>query len=387
MKDNMVMYQSLIVVVMVDLVGLAIIGFITRSPISSTFEKTADAIVETFFMTKERNAGPSSLELIVVGDIGGLPFYPYYTRAQRKVAQTMAKWAKEHNLHGVINAGDNMYFTGVDNEYSFRFRRTFEEIYDDMALNVTWFTIAGNHDHFGNISAQIAYTNHSQKWYFPSLYYNMSYKLGNTTVDVLMIDTIQLCGNTANVKNARIWDILRQHPPLGPENKTLADQQWAWIDRTMQASTADYLFVVGHYPIYSVSSHGPTKCLVDNLNPLLKEYHASAYFSGHDHNLQHFTSKSNTGQDIHYVVSGAGSRSDYSDSHRNKNYGAAFRYRYPSSRFISNPFSQLGFSDGGFVYMSLTKAYANLTFITGADVQKYRLFIYPRNLTWLRKPR
>ncbi|VDK80606.1 unnamed protein product [Cylicostephanus goldi] len=118
----MVMYDSLIVVVMIDLVGLAIIGLITRSPTSSGFEKTDDAIVETFFMTKGRDADLGSLHLIVVGDIGGLPFYPYYTRAQRKVAQTMAKWAIGHNLHGVINAGDNMYFTGVNNEYSYRFR-------------------------------------------------------------------------------------------------------------------------------------------------------------------------------------------------------------------------------------------------------------------------
>jgi tartrate-resistant acid phosphatase type 5 len=49
---------------------------------------------------------------------------------------------------------------------------------------------------------------------------------------------------------------------------------------------ADYLLVAGHYPVYSVAEHGPTKQLVSRLMPLLHTYHANAYFSGHDHNLQ-----------------------------------------------------------------------------------------------------
>ena len=49
---------------------------------------------------------------------------------------------------------------------------------------------------------------------------------------------------------------------------------------------AEYLVVAGHYPVYSGGIHGSTKCLVDRLQPLLREYHATAYFSGHDHSMQ-----------------------------------------------------------------------------------------------------
>uniref|UniRef100_A0A915HWB4 Calcineurin-like phosphoesterase domain-containing protein n=1 Tax=Romanomermis culicivorax TaxID=13658 RepID=A0A915HWB4_ROMCU len=49
---------------------------------------------------------------------------------------------------------------------------------------------------------------------------------------------------------------------------------------------AEYLFIAGHYPVYSTADHGPTQCLIDKLNPLMQKYNVTAYLSGHDHNLQ-----------------------------------------------------------------------------------------------------
>ena len=49
---------------------------------------------------------------------------------------------------------------------------------------------------------------------------------------------------------------------------------------------AEYLIVAGHHPIFSSGSHGNTKCLIQRLKPLLEKNSVTAYFSGHDHNLQ-----------------------------------------------------------------------------------------------------
>ena len=44
-----------------------------------------------------------------------------------------------------------------------------------------------------------------------------------------------------------------------------ADEQWDWIESTLEKSTAEFVIVAGHYPVYSICSHGPTSELVDEL--------------------------------------------------------------------------------------------------------------------------
>lgn len=108
--------------------------------------------------------------------------------------------------------------------------------------------------------------------------------------------------------------------------------------------SAEYLIVSGHYPMHSMSSHGPTECLRQRLDPMLKRFNVNAYFSGHDHSLQvsfknnasridpvaetfsemwlnilqHFIFPGNENHQIHYVVSGAASRADASTKHVNE---------------------------------------------------------------------
>ena len=73
----------------------------------------------------------------------------------------------------------------------------------------------------------------------------------------------------------------------GPEDWLLAEEQWAWLETELAASSEfDYLLVGGHFPVWSIAEHGPTSQLVERLKPLLEKYDVSAYINGHDHNLQ-----------------------------------------------------------------------------------------------------
>ena len=69
----------------------------------------------------------------------------------------------------VMAVGDNFYGTGIQgSEYSPRFKSTFEDAFPEASLQVPWYAIAGNHDHLGNVTAQIKYSDHSSRWRFPS---------------------------------------------------------------------------------------------------------------------------------------------------------------------------------------------------------------------------
>lgn len=114
---------------------------------------------------------------------------------------------------------------------------------------------------------------------FPNYYYSKQFPVPgfNTTLGLVLIDTVLLCGNTDDFEGAE---------PEGPQDAGVARRQLGWLRRVLAASRDDYLLVAGHYPVWSVAEHGPTRCLLKHLQPLLLKYHVTAYLCGHDHNLQ-----------------------------------------------------------------------------------------------------
>ena len=85
----------------------------------------------------------------------------------------------------------------------------------------------------------------------------------------------------------------------------------AWLEARIAASTADYLWVGAHHPVYSIGGHGPTMPLIELVKPLLEKYQAN-YFSGHEHNLQHIKEVNST---VNYIVTGAGMQCCYPENY------------------------------------------------------------------------
>jgi hypothetical protein len=71
-------------------------------------------------------------------------------------------------------------------------------------------------------------------------------------------------------------------------NPPISQLQWAWVSQMLNASTADWLIVVGNDPIWSAGQHGPTWALADRLLPMLNAAGVSLYISGRDPVPQHF---------------------------------------------------------------------------------------------------
>lgn len=88
------------------------------------------------------------------------------------------------------------------------------------------------------------------------------------------------------------------------KREKLAANQWDWIERTLRTSTAEWLFVVGHYPVYTGGEHGDTDalvkvtaspttafhasyaniiglCVLKKLLPMMDSYQVDAYICGH----------------------------------------------------------------------------------------------------------
>ena len=67
-----------------------------------------------------------SLSFLVVGDWGGQPTSPYYTKSQKDVADAMGKTAQTLGSQFTIALGDNFYDLGVQDIDDKRFKDTFE---------------------------------------------------------------------------------------------------------------------------------------------------------------------------------------------------------------------------------------------------------------------
>jgi acid phosphatase len=210
-----------------------------------------------------------SLSWTVLGDWG---FKIHY-------AKKIAAVSKSAGSKFWMGIGDNFYLNGVKSTHDPKWKSVFENIYNTKG---SWFSnkrfevIAGNHDYKGSIKAQLDYTNKKgTNWYFPKKYYTVRREVDSgVSVDFVYIDTT----------------------PLTEFKKKDMDQV-KWLKDTLEASTATWIIVIGHHPIYSLT--GNNNWMIQHVLPLLKKAKVAAYICGHHHSLQHHVEKN-----MHYLVVG-----------------------------------------------------------------------------------
>jgi len=259
-----------------------------------------------------------------MGDWGGAETAPYTTPGEIATAGGMesiaANGIPEMSAtppHFALALGDNFYSHGLQGDcHSPRFTNTFENVFsgDHLKSPFTFHVLAGNHDHLGNVTAQIEYSKISERWSFPTEYYTFTETGGDgSTVQFVMIDTVIL-GGGSEVLHPVTDEIVRElhgNELPGPSDQAKADAQLAWIASTIASSTADYLLVAGHYPVYSICEHGPTPTLISSLLPLMEKSKVTAYLAGHDHCMEYL----NTGTQLDHHGIGSAHSNDPSTAH------------------------------------------------------------------------
>lgn len=199
---------------------------------------------------------------------------------QRRVAQAMAAWARRSGLAFMLTVGDNFYQRGVESADDPLWEDVFEDVYDDPALaRAPVYASLGNHDHKGNPDAQVAYGREHRRWVMPARYYTVHRVLADgTEVQLFAIDSMPIHSGWAGF-----------------------EEQLAWLDRALGASTARWKLVFGHHPLYTHSGRGRDEAMIRHLEPLLVRHGVDVYFAGHDHILELLQPR----EGVQYVVTGA----------------------------------------------------------------------------------
>lgn len=234
------------------------------------------------------------LNFLAIADWGGMNDAAPTTWSQVQAADGMQAVARQLNINFTLLLGDNMYLHGIacSAAQSTRFRSTFHDVYATRLAEMPFYVVAGNHDYGegrqANVSAQLAYSKFNPRWVFPSLWYKVKREFivdGHVrNLEILMIDTVVLCGRVGN--EHFIHNEIKYLRPDVKNREMLAEEQWEWLEQELNASSAHFLWVSGHYPVWSTGIHGSSRCLIDRLLPLLGRYNAQ-YVSGHDHMLEH----------------------------------------------------------------------------------------------------
>ena len=231
----------------------------------------------------------AGFNFLIVGDWGRNGFFN-----QSDVARGMGIIGEQIGSRFTISTGDNFYTQGVRSTEDPKWERSYENIYTAPSLQSRWYVTLGNHDWQGNVPAQIAYTEISERWYLPAQYYAETLGIDDSTrVLFAFIDTTPLAYPATYQRrfdDSGNWDV---------------ENQLEWLERTLAGSDATWKIVVGHHPIYVGSvAYSDNERLVESLVPIFERTGVNAYFAGHDHNLQHHRPE---GSPVDYFVSGAGS--------------------------------------------------------------------------------
>jgi tartrate-resistant acid phosphatase type 5 len=204
-------------------------------------------------------------------------------------AAAMERSAEARPVDLVLLLGDNFYRSGVKSVEDELWRTRFEEAFVGAKLQVPFYAVLGNHDHYGDCDAQIEYSARSARWRMPARWYTFTKELrGGGEAQFFALDT-------QPIKNGWFKD----------------RGQRRWLEEELSRSKARWKIVFGHHPVLSNGAHGPTEGFDEVLAPLFGRYGVDLYFSGHDHDLQIVRSAAGWLQ----IVSGGGS------STRDTSYG------------------------------------------------------------------
>lgn len=234
------------------------------------------------------DASADALNFLLIGDWGRKG-----EKDQMDVATQMGVTGDKLKPRFIVSVGDNFYEDGVASVTDDHWEKSFEKVYTAPSLQVPWWVVLGNHDYHGDCDAQIAYSQHSQRWNMPARYFTRTETIApGQKVDFFYLDTTPM----SKLDDDEVDFV---HKPKTQD----VPKQMAWFEAALAASTAPWKIVIAHHPVYTGGQHGDTPYVVKHVLPLMEKYGVQAYFNGHDHDLQHLQSEK-----VNFFCTGGGSK-------------------------------------------------------------------------------
>lgn len=242
-----------------------------------------------------------ALHLLLIGDFGT------GSKDQVKVSQAMQKFVADSGAkpEGLWLLGDNFYSldkSGFSTE-SQRWAKQIEEMYPASVFPGPMWAVLGNHDYHDNPGGEKVQLAYAQKpgvrWKLPAKWYR--FDLGPQ--DQPLVTFLCLDSNLPAISGAP------DKKTKKPRNSLTAaeeKEQLTWLKAELLKPRAPFTIAVGHHPLYSNGSHGDTKTLLAQWEPLFQEHQVHAYMCGHDHDLQHLEM---AGRFTTHLLSGGGGAS------------------------------------------------------------------------------
>lgn len=233
----------------------------------------------------------ADVNFLVVSDLGN-----YGGDDQPIVAESLGQVAYNFGPTAILNLGDTFHYWGVQSVDDPSWNNNFEAIYTHPALYNLWYSVLGNHDYQGNTQALIDYTDRSRRWNLPERYYTKKFKRGDTTVDVIFLDT------TPMLRRAR------NNPETYPDAQVQdTTAQIQWLRRALAQADGDWVIVAAHHPLFSERDDTSFQRADVNahLGLALASRRPDLYINGDLHGFEHIK---RSGDTTDYVTCTSGSR-------------------------------------------------------------------------------
>jgi hypothetical protein len=217
------------------------------------------------------------------------------TKAQKAVATGMARYARALASPPLCQflLGDNFYGSFKGGVHSPRFRSQFEDMYPAEVFPGPCHIVLGNHDYDDapgtKLVAELQYSRShpGTRWSLPANWYafDLPDPAGRPLARCIVLDS--------NYKNRLV--------SMSADERA---RQLDWFKQELDPPrTAPWLIVMAHHPLYSQGTHGDSKSLIADWDPLLRRHGVHLFLAGHDHDLQHLEFKDHP---TSFVISGGG---------------------------------------------------------------------------------